>query len=321
MKKTSLKYVLSIFLLIVAVSIVLKTDSAEILTQISFPGLAIVVFVSFLVYASRGVMVGYLTAKRFDTRLGAVDMITLPVAMNFWSLIIPIRGGMLYQIFFLKMKYQIAAVKGMSITIYTYLLTMVITGIFGLYFSIAAGRAFSAGTLVSVVLILSPLNIVILNRVLKLFKFKSAVFLKNIKELVDLTVANSNSLLSDIRTTLAIIGFTLGTIFLRIVQYYCAARAFNMDVSVAAIVLLSLINTLVIVFSFTPSNIGVNELFSGGVFVVLGGTASQGILIGLLIQVSCLILTLSIGWWSTIKNMRYFDIDGMKSMWSALKKN
>lgn len=320
MKKSFLKYILSAFLLVIAIIIVLKTESAEMLTRISLGGLGLVVLASFFVFASRGLMLGYLTKKSFGTKISIFDMVSLPVAMNFWSLIIPIKGGMLYQVFFLKMKYKITAAKGMSIAIYTYLLTLMITGVLGLYFCVEANKALSVGTLVSLILILSPLNLAVMYRILKFFKFEKSVFLRNIKELVDSTILNSNALFADIKTTLIIVLFTLGTIILRMLQYYWAAQAFNLEASVTAIILLSLIVTLGRVFTFTPNNIGVNELFSGGVFAVLGGAASHGIMIGLIVQVACLILNLTLGYFSTIKNLDYFDFGSLKTMWRALKQ-
>ena len=200
-------------------------------------------------------------------------------------------------------------------------MVVVLTGIFGMYHTISRGFLFSFGTLVSVVLILSPLVMKLLDMILGALPLGKFTFTKNVQGIVHSIISNSTTLWSNIPTTTVILIVTLGHIILRVFWFYWAVHVFEMDVPLMALIGLALIAQLSLIVRIIPGNVGLNELISGGALSILGGTMGGGILISLFTRFSTLALTSTIGTLSVIVNVKHFNMKSLKTMFAAIKKS
>jgi hypothetical protein len=228
---------------------------------------------------------------------------------------------MLYSTFFLKAKYGIKAAHGLSISVYIYLMVVVLAGLLGLYYAISKGFFFSIGTLVCIVCILSPLVIKGIDMILSVLPLEKLLFAEKARHIIHSIISNSTTLWSDLPATAVILMLTLGHICLRIFWFFWIAHVFDMDLPLIALIELALIAQLSIIIRFIPGNIGLNELISGGALTILGGTMGEGILISLFARFSTLVLTFSIGTLSVVVNVQYFNMKSFKTMLWALRKS
>ena len=320
MTRKTIAYLLAVIFIFISLFVLIRGDYLSLITKISLGDFFISVIIALSVFFLSGCKIAYLSSSQLGVKLGFIDIVTLPMAMNFWSYVIP-KGGMLYSTFFLKAKYGIKAAHGFSITIYIYIMVVVLAGFFGLYYTISRGFLFSLGALVSVVLILSPFLIKLLDMILGVLPLGKLPFAKNVQGIIHTIISNSTTLWSNVTATTVIFIMTLGHIILRVFWLYWAVHVFEMDVPLIALIELALIAQLSIIIRFIPGNIGLNELISGGALSILGGTMGGGILISLFTRFSTLVLTFTIGSLSVIVNVKHFNMESIKTMFAAIKKS
>jgi hypothetical protein len=83
--------------------------------------------------------------------------------------------------------------------------------------------------------------------------------------------------------------------------------------------MLTLIMQLSTIFRFTPGNLGVEQIVSGGVVVLIGGQMGDGILLSVFVTVTTMIMSISLGGISTLYNMKYFNVRNFHSLIQSLK--
>ena len=319
MNQFIIRYGLTFVFVAVAILVLAQSDYIGLIKRLTVTDILVSIALSLITFTLSGLKIGYLTQKHFQKRLSISDLITLPLSMNLWGFIIPVRGGLLYSVFFLKTKYKIKMVEGVSLSIYTYLLTVILIGGFGLYYTISNYLFFSIGTLISILLLLSPFILKILHGVLHYFPIKKFALLKKIRDIIDSIFINLHLILGNFHSNAIIILITLAHLLFVAISFYWATVVFDLNVLFVSVVMAALIVRLGMILSFTPGNLGVNELLSGGAFSMLGGTVEEGILIALFIRFSSILLTFTIGILAVSANMKYFNVSSIKSVFTALK--
>jgi len=79
------------------------------------------------------------------------------------------------------------------------------------------------------------------------------------------------------------------------------------------------ISILSIIFRFIPGNLGLNEIIMGGLFLSLNSEFGQGIIIGLFVRLSTLLIAFTIGIFATYHNSMYFNTRSFKGVINQLK--
>ena len=112
----------------------------------------------------------------------------------------------------------------------------------------------------------------------------------------------------------------IGRYLMRALRFYWGTVVFGLHIPFASLFLLSmLIEVSEGLFRFSPGNLGVSELLSGGLIGLMGENTQEGILIALFSRLSNLILTFTWGLWAVMKNIHYLHIKNFKSLWEQLK--
>lgn len=318
--KNILKSSLPFLLILAAIAIICQDNSILLFKRISLVDLLVAIVISFLLYAVTGYAMGFLISKQYQIKMNPLDILTLPLMMTFWGLVVPIRGGLLYAAFFLKSKYKLKAVEGLSVPIYIQMLSFVLMGAVGIIYLVAQNRLFSFPTLVVSCLLFSPLILKLANAVFQKLPLTQWEFLKKIKTLINSVVIHSSLPWSDMKTNSLVGLLLLSRFFLRAIRYYWATLVFGIEVSFWALVILTFaIETADIMLRTPGGNLGLNELISGGIVNILGEETQEGILIALFSRLSNLLLIFTAGLWAVIVNMRHFQIDNFKSLWAKIK--
>ena len=320
MNKPVFRYLFSAVLILIAIGMLWQNNYISLVKKVSFTDLLVVIFLSLLLAVSRGYTLAYLITREHKTKISFADMVLLPLMMGFWGFFIPVKGGMLYSILFLKAKYKVRALDSTSVTVYIHMVMFSLMGSFGICYIFFKGQLLSIGGLISLLFLLNPLILKGANLFFQKFAFKPAGFPARVQALINSIVINSSSPLTNIRTTAIVVGLSLSRLLFRTARYYWATLVFGLEIPVTTLIILTLtVEFAMITIRFSPGNLGVNELLSGGVMGLLGSASQEGILIELLCRFSTLLLTFTVGAWAVGRNMKYFKMDTFKSLWSALK--
>lgn len=319
MNSTIAKYILAVAFLTLAVFLFLKEDYISLMRRVDLLDILISCACCFSIFSVTGMKIAAVTKSQYNKQFHAEDIFGLPIMMNLWSYIIPFKSGTLFILLFLKMKYGVKAAQGVSISLYSQLITFVLYGIMSLVYFIYKGALFSVGSLIALLLILAPVFIYIMGHWFrKLPEFKNK-FLSNIREIIGRVSSGHNELWHNASLVLTLFVLAVAHTILRVVWVYFVTRIFDMNISLLLVVCMAFLTELSIVIRFIPGNLGVYELMSGGLFEVMGANAGVGIFIAVFLRLTTLILTFTIGVWSLQRNMHYFHLSNFKAMFNAIK--
>jgi len=314
-------YIVGILLLvIVGIKIFTNKDYLSLISDISYVDMIVSLFLSFFLFFTNGCIIAYLTQRHYKTPIKLIDITMLPFMMHFWSFILPFRGGLIFAVLFLKKKYHIKPSEGIAIGVYTSLISLIITGLCGLYYAYYNNFFFSVWTVVSMSLVFSPIIFKMIEKGLGLIPLKKFPVFNNIKKIISVISFNAQNFFSDYKTSTTIFLFTCASIVTDIVLVYWITNILNMNIPLDVIVMFSLMMRLSILIRIVPGNIGIQELLSGGVFYFLGGSLNNGLLIALFVRFLALLLTFSLGPIGTAGNIKYFTIRDIITSWRALNQ-
>ena|SRR3989338_10303813 len=320
MNKSIIQYSIAVLLSVIAIRMLWQDNYLALLKEISLFDLLLAVFLSLSLIISYGVTLRYLILKQHGAKISTVDLVTLPMMMNFWGYIIPLRGGVLYSLLFLKAKYKVKLVDSAAITVYMHMVMASLIGLIGLIYLTARHRLISVLSLCSLIFLLNPLILSLINVIIQRFSLEPSSVFGKLQHLTNTVISNSNTPLTNMRTTSAVAMLILMRFFTRAALYYWAAFVFNLEIPITAFIILTLaIEFAMFALRFSPGNLGVNELMSGGILGILGGASQEGILMELFCRFANLLLTFTAGVWAVITNMKYFNVSSFKSLWSKVK--
>lgn len=294
-------------------------DYRDVLSGISIFQAVVTLVITFCLFFINGYIIAFMASHQYETSIGFWDTALLPFMMHFWSFIIPFRGGLLFSAFFLKLKYNIKGAESIAIGVLTIMVSLVITGLCGVYFTVANHMVYSVWTLLSILLALTPLVILLLDRVMQRIQIKNHALLDRLKTFIAAVTANSSKLMMDYKISAGIFSITTAGITIYVFFIFWVAQVMHIEASLEMIAVFALMMRLSVFVRIVPGNIGVQELFSGGTFYMVGGNMTDGLAIALFVRFFSLFLTLLLGVLGIGINMHYFKIRNIRKLWAELR--
>ncbi len=219
--------------------------------------------------------------------LTALDTVALPIAQNFWGYIIPIQGSFIYGATFLKAKYE----ANVSTTTAVYLFITVCSLVMGAFFGVAHSFVTNIHFMpIYVVIVLMPFWLLVGHRFLRVIDSRISIP-PRVKEFIDKVLGSMVIMLRDPLFVMKVIVLDLAYVTLVALWSYYLSESLGFGVPIGIYVLVSFFLKLTIIAKFTPGNIGVIQLFSGGVLAAYGHPLEAGLFIstlqlGLLVVIS-----------------------------------
>ena len=300
-KKNIISYLLCVLLLVVLV-LVLDVSKLSILLDVSISSFLISVFIALLMYIVSGIQY-YFIRKQFGVSLKKIDIIFLPIVGNLWSFIFPFQGNLLFTTVFFKQRYNMKVSESFSISIYLYLITVCFTGLFGILFSLYNHLLFSWIGGLSFIFLINPLIIYTVNIVFEKIGTTKNKYVAKIQSFFSSVISNTNNLWLNSQFTLIMLLIAIFKISLSIVWFYWISISLGFNLSFLAVGLISLIMSISIIIKFTPGNMGIAQLITGGAMSIIGGSAEQAVLITLFASATTITLIFTIGLYG---NFYYF---------------
>lgn len=274
-------YLVTIVLLAVVLRFFVKPDQFRIFLEISYPELALMIFLSLGAYFWGGIEM-YALRGNFHFAMEKKDILLLPLGMNLWGMLLPFQGAMAYMTVFLKRKYDVKISESFSISLFLYLLSIFLSGLLGLFFYVWYGIDSPIFAIVSSLFLLSPVFAVAAHLVMVRLPAPRIRFIRKVWDFGENILSGIRQLCCDHRTVsilLAIYAARMGNMLL--LHWWIVQILHYDNVEIPALLLLNLWNMLSLLIKFTPNNLGISQVISGALFAVIGLNVEQGIMISL----------------------------------------
>ena len=123
----------------------------------------------------------------------------------------------------------------------------------------------------------------------------------------------------DYKISAGIFSITVVGIALYVFFIFWTTYVLHIETSLDKVVIFALMMRLSVFVRVVPGNIGVQELFSGGTFYMVGGNVTDGLAIALFVRFFSLLLTLPLGVIGIAVNMNYFKMKNIRKLWEDLR--
>ncbi len=250
----------------------------------------------------------------YNLHIHLIDLLTLPLMMHLFTYLMPLKGGLLFQMLYSKSKYQLDLSKGFSLGITVFLISVFLTVVLGL--GIALNMQPVPEVLTSALFILG-LGIVIFLVVLPFVPDEPKKAQGFAGRFLDFLINVRCQLAGQIKNIPLVFGLlssTLFSIFMQSLWYWKSAHMIGVFAPFASIVLMVLFLRIFLLVRLLPGNLGIQELAIGLVFSVTGFDLDQGLIVALLIRVVSVFLTAVIGLIGLYSNLKYFNADSISGL-------
>ena len=276
-----LSYFVTIVLLVVVLRFFVKPEQFRVLLGISYSELALTIILSFGAYFWGGLEM-YALRGKFHFEMEKKDILLLPLGMNLWGMLLPFQGAMAYMTVFLKRKYGVKISESFSISIFLYLLSVFLSGLFGVGFYFVYSIDSLIFVTVSILFLLSPVFAVIAHLVMERLPAPRIRFIRRIWDFGEDILHGIRLLCCDHRTVAVLLAIYAARMVNMLLLYWWVVRILHYEgIGIPALLLLNLWNMLSLLIKFTPNNLGISQVISGALFAVIGLDVEQGIMISL----------------------------------------
>jgi hypothetical protein len=234
--------------------------------------------VLFILFALSGLQLRLALRKSEGVNLSMMDTLALPVTQSFWGHVIPVQGSFVYGATFLKAKYGANVSGTMAVYLFITVCSLVIGALFGIVHSLFYDIRFLPLYLLLAAL---PLWLVVAYRILSALNPEVGLLLR-IKELVGTVLGSTVTMLRAPVFVLQVVLIDVAYVALNSLWSFYLSESLNLHIPIGIFVLVSFFMKLTIVAKFTPGNMGVTQLFTGGVLSAYGYPAEAGLLVSTL---------------------------------------
>jgi uncharacterized membrane protein YbhN (UPF0104 family) len=261
---------------------------------------------SFFTFVIAGYQFAFMIKIKNNIKIKMQDIILLPISANLFSYIIPTNGSIIFTSFFLKNKYNLNLSSGFSYGVFMVYVSLILTGLMGLFSQFfLTFNLFVVG--VSIMLILFPAFIYLLNIIIQQFSFKENTILYRIQMFVNSVIANSNILFISKRIIVFIILSTLLLQLLALGDYYFIFKTLGVKIGLEPLLLFFMFSRVSSMLKFLPGNLGLDEFYTAGIFKIISKDPAFGVLLSLVNRFAVLVIVIPFGILHSTINLKYLN--------------
>ncbi len=258
----------------------------------------------FPVFFSGGIGLRLLYSRMSNTRLSVYDTLTLPVVINLWGFIIPFQGSFIYTLSYIKSKYRKSLSDSVRVYLLSFSISMSVAGFIGMIFYLSTNmyvpRLFF---LVSFLLFINPGFLYLISMPFDIFNSPEPGWIKK-----GLDWAGRVFSFHDVDGKLIFNLVLVNILHVAVTTLwsYWIVISLNLNLTIIQLILIALLMKLTLLVKLTPGNVGISQFASGGITLLVGGTASDGFLLSSFQYISIIFVSFTLGTLCTIINMKYF---------------
>jgi uncharacterized membrane protein YbhN (UPF0104 family) len=244
----------------------------------------------FLFLATNGLFL-QIYAEKFKIRLSLREWLGIPFVTAMGNFITPFSGGLVFRASYLKYRHDLPFSQFMTLLVFNYLITFWLAGVVGLvsllFFVEILHYYWQVLFLFIIFSIVPPL--------LMLFPDFRLPWRNRFVNSINTSLEGWALVKNDRLMLFKLILLTLVNIVLDSCSFWLAFRALGFPISFSESMLISLLMVFSLLINITPGNIGVQEAIISLSSTILGASLQQGLVAALIVRVSTIILTFSLG--------------------------
>lgn len=310
-RKDVIRVIIALLLVALIIWVLYRKDYFAILEKVSISDVLVLTFFTLLSYFTAGFQMYYLVKKQNGISISFGDTLLLPLSMSLFSYIIPTNGGLLYSVFFLKKKYNVDYSRGFSIGIFSVYISFIITGIFGIVSCIYTKNYNFWILSISIIIIILPLIISGLNSLTQKIQFKKPLIIYRLSILFDKIVVNSNNLILNKEILFLNILINAVYLVLSVVSYQWLNLVLEIKLPLTSIFAIILITRVSSLIRLLPGNLGLEELYTGAIFKLIGRDPGIGVIFSLILRFTTVIIFVPLGILHTIFNLKVLKLSNL----------
>ena len=256
------------------------------------------------VYISGGIGLRLLYGKISKVTISIYDTITLPIVMNLWGFIIPFQGSLIYTSSYIYSKYRKSISESVRVSLVSFSISMCLAGFVGIIFFFTT-KIYVPGffLLISLLLFINPGIFYSVSKFARHFKSPDLAGMRKILEW-------SRGIFSLEQIDGKLIFYLLLVNILNVASTtlwsYWIVLGLNLNLTIIQLILIALLMKFMLLVKLTPGNLGLNQLASGGIALLVGGKVSDGFLLSAFQYLSLILVAFTVGIACTIVNMKHF---------------
>jgi len=320
MKKADFIKVLLALVLVCGISYYLNQNNTfDTLKNVSLSDFCLLTMITFIGYLTMGLQTFFMLKEQYGVKISFVDVVFLPIAMTLFGYIIPANGGIIYSTLFLKAKYKVKASTGFALGVVLIYISFILSGVLGVFGYFLMDDLGMEVFYISIPLVLSPLLVRLGNQVFQLLPFSKEGFLAKVQSFINELVGSSSDMMKHKKIILLNVLLTLIYLLITYVTFMKINEMLDLGLNTFGLFVLLVITRVSSLLRVLPGNIGVQELYMGSVFKLVGLTVSLGAIFSLMWRSSSIVLMIPFGIAHLLLNTHhiklkeFFDRKGKKN--------
>ena len=291
-----------------------EVDVQQILSEVSLSNLLGVMLLGLVFRSTFGVIMWVGFWLQYNLKMRMSEIFFLPLMMHLFTYIMPIKGGMLFQVFYTKQKYKLDISKGFSLGVMIFLITVALAAVLGLaltYLTPVNSPELKSG------LLFMGLSVIGLMIVLRLVPESNIQGDGLIAKLRRFLISVRIQLVGQIKNVKLSVGLLITTIISTLMQslwFWQTGAMLGIAADFAPILLIVLVLQVILLFRFIPGNLGLQEIMIAAVFSAAGFEIEEGLMVGLITRLIAVFWSAVIGLPALYYNLRYFESNSISGL-------
>ena len=305
-------FILSAILLYIGFNNLISKEQRDLFFAIPLITLINSVLICIPSFILSGIELRFLYGRVSKMKLSIYDTLTLPMVINLWGVLIPFQGSFIYTSAYMHSKYKRGVGHSAKVYLLSFSLSLALAGLIGVLYSFFSNIDFSIYfKLLSVLLVFNPLGLVVMDRILSRYKDIKHVGLGKIINKASKLFGTEHI---DKKLLFYLLLLKICNIATTALWAYWVTITFHINLTVIQLILILLLTSLTALIQITPGNIGVNQIASGGLAILVGGTMNDGFFLSAFQFLSNFTIAITLGSLFTFINMKHFSWHYFKSL-------
>lgn len=298
-----------------------EMDLAHLVGRAGMGGLAELMLLGLLFHLSFGLIMWVGFRLHYGLRLGTSEILVLPMMMHLFLYLMPIKGGMLFQVYYSKKKYGLDLSRGFSFGVMVFINSLLLTIVLGLILVYAIPvdsfelKVMIWGMAAAMVTMIFGL------RTLPTEQKKASRFVHRFANFMIRVGVQLNEQFSNKKLFIALSGTTLVSMLIQSLWFWKTSEVLGLQSEFLPVMLVVLILRILLLIRLLPGNLGIQELMIAAVFAAAGFRLEDGLLIGVITRLISVFWTTIIGLPALFSNLHYFESATLRGLVEKVAKS
>ena len=271
-------------------------------------------------HLSFGVIMWVAFWLHYKLKLAVVEILTLPLMMHLFLYLMPLKGGMLFQVFYSKQKYKLDLSKGFSLGMMVFLNSLLLT----IFLGLAMVYLLPINSLELKVMIwgmgLSLVGFIVGLNFLPKDRVEGQGFLKRLLNFLINVRVQLTDQFKNVQLFFGLFVTTFVSVVIQAILFWKTGEFIGVETEFGPVLLVVLVLRIILLIRLLPGNLGIQEVMIGVVFATAGFEIEDGLMIGIITRLVSVFWTATIGLPALYSNLRYFESASLKGLIKSVAK-